>query len=163
MAWIKKTDLEKFANKFAAKITELFAKKADIPSSLPASGGDAATVNGHSVNADVPSNAKFTDTTYGVFVKSGGGAKAGLVPSPGTTAGTKKYLREDGTWQTPPDNNTTYSNMTAATANAAGKAGLVPAPPAGKQNAFLKGDGTWEELEEVTDAEIDAIIAGTFK
>ncbi|MCM1100143.1 MAG: hypothetical protein NC079_00670 [Clostridium sp.] len=49
---------------------------------------------------------KTTDTTYDIFVKSGSGAKAGLVPSPGTTAGTSKYLREDGTWQVPPYNNT---------------------------------------------------------
>lgn len=35
-----------------------------IPTSLPANGGNAATVNGHSVNIDVPSNAIFTDTTY---------------------------------------------------------------------------------------------------
>jgi len=41
------------------------------------------------------------------------------------------------------DNNTTYSNMTAATASNAGKAGLVPAPAAGKQTSFLRGDGTW--------------------
>ncbi|EET60361.1 hypothetical protein BRYFOR_07557 [Marvinbryantia formatexigens DSM 14469] len=34
------------------------------PSSLPADGGDAATVNGHTVGADVPSDAKFTDTVY---------------------------------------------------------------------------------------------------
>ena len=33
--------------------------------------------------------------------------------------------------------------MTAATANAAGKAGLVPAPAAGKQTSFLRGDGSW--------------------
>lgn len=33
-----------------------------IPSSLPANGGNASTVNGHTVNADVPSGAKFTDT-----------------------------------------------------------------------------------------------------
>lgn len=31
----------------------------------------------------------------------------------------------------------------AATASAAGKSGLVPAPAAGKQNAYLRGDGTW--------------------
>ena len=41
------------------------------------------------------------------------------------------------------DTNTTYSNMTAATSSAAGKAGLVPAPAAGKQASFLRGDGTW--------------------
>ena len=41
------------------------------------------------------------------------------------------------------DANTTYSNMTGATASAAGTAGLVPAPATGKQTAFLRGDGTW--------------------
>lgn len=34
----------------------------DFPSSLPANGGNSSTVNGHTVNADVPSGAKFTDT-----------------------------------------------------------------------------------------------------
>lgn len=34
------------------------------PTSLPANGGNADTVNGHSVNTDVPSDAVFTDTTY---------------------------------------------------------------------------------------------------
>lgn len=33
-----------------------------IPSSLPANGGNSSTVNGHTVNSDVPANAKFTDT-----------------------------------------------------------------------------------------------------
>ena len=35
------------------------------------------------------------------------------------------------------------TNMTGATASAAGETGLVPAPGAGKQNAYLRGDGTW--------------------
>lgn len=148
------------------------------------------------------------NTTYSNFVKSGSGAKSGLVPAPSTTAGTTKYLREDGTWTVPPDTNTdtkvtavgnhytpsggtttsasggtltditnsssgvqvvtgvtkdaaghvtgvtsvalkstntntTYGNMTGATSSAAGSAGLVPAPAAGKQNSFLRGDGTW--------------------
>lgn len=41
------------------------------------------------------------------------------------------------------DTNTTYTNMGAATSSAAGAAGLVPAPAAGKQASFLRGDGTW--------------------
>ena len=53
------------------------------------------------------------NTTYSNFVKSGSGAKAGLVPAPSTTAGTTKYLREDGTWVVPP--NTTYSAATTST------------------------------------------------
>lgn len=41
------------------------------------------------------------------------------------------------------DTNTTYTNMGAASASAAGKAGLVPAPVAGAQVKYLRGDGTW--------------------
>lgn len=203
MSWVKTSHLERFANGFAEKISNIFLKKTDVPKSLPANGGDASTVNGHTVAKDVPEDAKFSDTTYkhptsagnkhipsggsdgkilrwggssgtaiwgddsdttySNFVKSGAGAKAGLVPAPSTTAGTSKYLREDGTWQTPPDTNTTYAVMTGATVSAAGKSGLVPAPGKGKSNAVLKGDGTWVEMVEATEADIDAIIEGTFK
>lgn len=41
------------------------------------------------------------------------------------------------------DTNTTYTNMGAASASASGKAGLVPAPAAGAQAKYLRGDGTW--------------------
>ena len=40
----------------------------------------------------------------------------------------------------------TYTKMTAATASAAGKEGLVPAPAAGAQGKFLRGDGTWQAI-----------------
>lgn len=81
------------------------------PKSMPADGGNADTVGGHTVAVNVPSNAKFTDTTYSAFK--------------------------------------------AATTSAAGGAGLVPAPAAGKQDCMLCADGTW--AEPMTDAEIDAI------
>lgn len=55
------------------------------------------------------------DTTYSNFVKSGSGAKAGLVPAPPSTTGTTKYLREDGAWAVPPDTNTTYKVATQTT------------------------------------------------
>lgn len=55
------------------------------------------------------------NTIYSNFVKSGAGAKAGLVPAPSTTAGTSKYLREDGTWQTPPDTKTSVVNNQTTT------------------------------------------------
>ena len=34
----------------------------DFPTSMPANGGNSSTVNGYTVNANVPANAKFTDT-----------------------------------------------------------------------------------------------------
>ena len=42
-------------------------------------------------------------------------SKSGMVPVAPTEAGTTKYLREDGTWQIPPDNNTTYDLVTDTT------------------------------------------------
>lgn len=49
----------------------------------------------------------------------------------------------DGSATWGPDYNTTYSDFKAATASAAGGSGLVPAPAAGKQSQYLRGDGIW--------------------
>ncbi len=60
--------------------------------------GNASKVNNHTVDKDVPSNAVFTDTTYSQISRGSG---AGLAPGLPSGSGTSKYLREDGTWQTP--------------------------------------------------------------
>ena len=62
----------------------------------------------------------------------------------------------DNTTSTINTQDTTYSDMTGASASAAGTHGLVPAPAAGKNTAFLRGDGTWATP---TDTKYDA--AGT--
>lgn len=49
----------------------------------------------------------------------------------------------DGSATWGPDYNTTYSDFKAATASVAGGSGLVPAPAAGKQSQYLRGDGIW--------------------
>ena len=38
-------------------------------------------------------------------------------------------------------------DMVGATASGAGVAGLVPAPAAEKRTAFLRGDGTWQDID----------------
>lgn len=48
------------------------------------------------------------DTTYGVVSKSANG----LAPKLPDETGTTKYLRQDGTWVAPPNDNTTYSDAT---------------------------------------------------
>ena len=53
-------------------------------------------------------------------------------------ADVKKIVLSDGT-----ELNIKTENMTGASASSAGSAGAVPAPGAGDQNKFLKGDGTW--------------------
>lgn len=86
------------------------------PTSLPAKGGNADTVNNHTVKTDVPENAVFTDT---------------------------KPVA-----------------MKGATASAAGAAGYVPAPGTGKQNQFLRGDGTWAKPEDTTYADASQSVHG---
>ena len=112
------------------------------PTSMPANGGNAATVGGHTVKSDVPENAVFTDTKpvnmKGATADTAG--SAGYAPAPAAGA-QGKYLRGDGTWQTPP--NTTYSPATQS-AN-----GLMSAADK------TKLDG----ITAITTEEIDDILA----
>ena len=112
------------------------------PTSMPANGGNAATVGGHTVEADVPANAVFTDTKpvnmKGATADTAG--SAGYAPAPAAGA-QGKYLRGDGTWQTPP--NTTYSVATQS-AN-----GLMSAADKKKL----------DEITAITTEEIDDILA----
>lgn len=41
---------------------------------------------------------------------------------------------------------TAHSVMSPASASTAGVKGLVPAPAAGDQNKYLRGDGTWQDV-----------------
>lgn len=110
-----------------------------LPTSLPANGGNADTVSGFTVGCNVPANAKFTDTNTTYSDMKGATASAagthGLVPAPATGA-QSKYLRGDGTWQTPPDNNTVYTHPTTS--------GNKHIPSGGASGQFLKwsADGT---------------------
>lgn len=53
-------DLQNAINNHKHTVSDI----SDFPSSLPANGGNAATVGGHTVQSNVPANAKFTDTVY---------------------------------------------------------------------------------------------------
>lgn len=83
-----------------------------------------------------------TNTTYGVV---GANGSTGLVKNGSTVTSASGYIACPIVSGVPyyKDTNTTYANMKAATDSAAGAAGLVPAPAAGKQTSFLRGDGTW--------------------
>lgn len=55
------------------------------------------------------------------------------------------YIKVNGKYFVPPLSSTivSVSSMTGATSSAAGTSGLVPAPAAGDEAKFLRGDGTW--------------------
>lgn len=92
----------------------------------------------------VPADAKFTDTNTWTALKgatTSAAGTAGYVPAPSAGAA-NRYLRSDGTWAVPPDNNTTYSNFVKSGSGA--KAGLVPAPSTtAGTTKYLREDGTW--------------------
>ena len=71
------------------------------------------------------------------------------IPSGGSSGQILRWSA-DGTAVWGADNNTTYSAMTGASASAAGKAGLVPAPAKGNQAKYLRGDGTWQTPPNTT-------------
>lgn len=108
------------------------------------------TENGKNYPVELDSSGKMyvnvpwtdTNTTYGVV---GANGSTGLVKNGSTVTSASGYTACPIVGGIPyyKDTNTTYANMKAATASAAGAAGLVPAPAAGKQTSFLRGDGTW--------------------
>lgn len=71
------------------------------------------------------------------------------IPAGGASGQVLKWSA-DGTAAWGTDNNTTYSDMTAATADKSGTHGLVPAPAAGAQGKYLRGDGTWQSPPNTT-------------
>ena len=74
----------------------------DVISLETASANDIGGIKvGTNLSIDGNGVLSATDTTYSDFVGSGSSAAHGLVPAPPTTAGTTKYLREDGSWSVP--------------------------------------------------------------
>ena len=80
----------------------------------------SSTLDATKLSGTIPS-ACYTNTTYSNFVKSGSTAASGLVPSPGTTAGTTKFLCEDASWKVPYTHPTTSGNKHIPSGGSSGK------------------------------------------
>ena len=65
------------------------------------------------------------------------------VDEKGHVSSTVNVSKSDITALGIPSQDTTYSNMTGATATTEGTSGLVPAPAKGTQGQYLRADGTW--------------------
>lgn len=102
----------------------------------------------------VPTGAKFTDTVY-IHPATAGNKH---IPAGGASGQFLKWSA-DGTAIWAADNNTTYSAFKAATASAAGGAGLVPAPAAGAQAKYLRADGTWQTPPNTTYSDMKGATA----
>ena len=83
--WNQKQDALSFMS--TPSSSNKVATASNIPSSLPANGGNAATVNGKTVGTNVPADAVFTDTHYD-----------GSVTADSGYALTKVQVASNGTW-----------------------------------------------------------------
>lgn len=106
----------------------------DVQSALDKVEADSTKVE----KSDINGNIKINDVETKVYSHPTGSGN-NHIPSGGSTGQVLKYIK-DGTaaWDD-------ESQMAGATVNNDGSAGLVPAPSAGDQNKFLRGDGTWQE------------------
>jgi len=97
----------------------------------------AGTINAGIVNATTL-NGAVSAAQLPLFGASGSNHAQGVVPDPGATAGTTRYLREDGTWSVPAG--TGGSGGQSVGSGSSG--GTPPIPGATADYNFLNGSGT---------------------
>ena len=158
MKYITLEILNSFAAKFAAKVAELFVRK---ESGKGLSSNDYTAAEKSKLAGIADGANKYTHPAY--TAKASGLYKV-TVDATGHVSAAVPAAKADITALGIPgqDTNTTYGPMTGATASAAGAAGLVPAPAAGKQTSYLRGDGTWGSPSGYTHPN-SGVTAGTYR
>ena len=149
-------------------LDEAFARYA-VCSTAAATAAKTATISGFKLFVGAVAYIKFTiknRATNPTLNISGTGAKA--IQYQGAAISwaylkanhTYAFVYDGSVYQVIGDvnTNTTYSDFKGATATAAGKAGLVPAPAAGYNTRFLRGDGTWAAAGGM---DLDALASNT--
>ena len=137
--------------KAASSHTHTKSQITDFPTSLPANGGNASTVNGHTVESNVPSGAKFTDTTYTSKSAVSGGTDVSLV-----TTG------EKATWNAKTSNTGTITGikMNGASKGTSGVVDLGTVLTGGSQTSTSDEDGG-ENVYTFSDGSTITIKNGT--
>lgn len=103
---------------------------------LKASSADtatSATTAGSATKATQDSQGQQINTTY--------------IKGLSISGQTITYTKGNGTTGTITVPGQDYADMKGATSSAAGVRGLVPAPAAGSQDKYLRGDGTWQAVQ----------------
>ena len=136
----------------------------------------------YTIQSSVPADAKFTDTWRGIqdnltsdsstdslSAKQGKVLKSSIdtlatdtksyIKSVSANGTTLTFTKGDDTTSTVNTEDTTYDPFTGASASAAGKAGLVPAPTSGKMTQVLFSDGKWGDIATTTDIAGNAATA----
>ena len=102
------------------------------------SGGSAQTVT---VTPSITNNVTGSGTSG--YIAKFNGANT-ITSGPQIGSDTTKYLRNDGSWAVPPDNNT-WTALVGATSSANGSVGYINAAPPkdGYNTKYFRADGTW--------------------
>lgn len=103
---------------------------------------DKAKLDGIASGANNYTHPSFTAKSSGLYKIT--------VNDQGHVSATANVAKSDIVALGIPGQDTTYSTFKAATSSAAGGTGLVPAPAAGAQNKYLRGDGTWQTPPDTT-------------
>lgn len=160
-------------NDTATGILVELAKKLNTPSSSIGSNsqpiywnGSAFTTIGYTIETSVPSNAVFTDTKYSFYVGENNNTKEhknvnnpyfklfenNTPTSIQIKAGTGISVSSDANGnitiknEAPDQNHNIWIAWVGATSSSDGTAGYMPAPTSAQRNQFLRGDGTWVDL-----------------
>ena len=111
-------------------------------------------------SAGAPSFRTLAPTDYPVFVGSGASHAIGAVPDPGVTAGTTKYLREDGTWVVPPGTGLTNPMTTLGDLIVGGTSGTPARLAIGTEGRVLTSQGgnpAWVTLPSAGAATLSSV------
>lgn len=100
------------------------------------SSSDKTKLNGIESGANKYVHPAYTAKTNGLYKVT--------IDGTGHVSSTVNVSKSDITALGIPSQDTTYSDMTGATATTDGTNGLVPKPPKGYQGAYLRGDGVWQ-------------------
>lgn len=103
---------------------------------------DKAKLDGIASGANNYTHPSFTAKSSGLYKIT--------VNNQGHVSATANVAKSDIVALGIPGQDTTYNTFKAATSSAAGGTGLVPAPAAGAQNKYLRGDGTWQTPPDTT-------------
>lgn len=140
---------------------DLFAGGFDIDNATTSTAGLMSAADKSKLDGIAAGANKYTYTLPAATSSTLGGVKTGsnITNSSGTISITKDNVVA-ALGYTPSSGDTTYADMTGATASAAGAHGLVPAPAAGKQASYLRGDGTWQVPTNTTYSAATTSAAG---
>lgn len=137
-----------------ASTSEANAKASQTAAANSANEAKTSETNAKTSETNAKSSQTAAKTSETNAKASESNAKTSETNAATSAAQAERYAKETGA---------SSIDFTGATSSTAGVHGLVPAPEAGKQESYLRGDGTWAEVQEYTLPEATSSTLGGVK